>query len=240
MNKISCIIVDDEPLALDLIESYVLETPFLELAGRCSTAFEAIKLMSEVPVNLLFLDIQMPGMNGVALSRAIDKDQRVIFTTAFEKYALDGFKVEALDFLLKPFDYEEFFRAANRAKVWFDLVQKSDRPAPAAEYIFIRSDYKQVKLPLNNILYIEGVKDYVKIWLDNNEEPIMSQMSLKSFERDILPTDTFMRVHRSYIVALDKIQYVERGQLIINDFRITVGEPYKEQFQAYLAGKSFS
>jgi len=238
MNKLTCLIVDDEPLALDLIERYVRQTPFLELAGKCANAFEAMEKLHETPVQLIFLDIQMPGLNGLAFSRTLSKEQRVIFTTAFEKYALDGYKVEALDFLLKPFNYEEFLKAANKAREWFELVSRSQEAAPVADYIFVRSAYKQVKVLLKDIVCIEGVKDYVKIWLDKEPVPIMSLMSLKSFEEEILPPAAFMRVHRSYIIALDKIQFVERSQVIINDLRITIGEPYKEQFQNYLSGKT--
>lgn len=240
MRKISCIIVDDEPLALDLLERYIRDTPFLLLAGRCATSFEAIQVIGEVQVDLLFLDIQMPGMDGVTLSRMVSKDQKIIFTTAFEKYAMDGFRVEALDFLLKPFDFEEFFNAANKAKKWFELVHKSEQSPLPQEYVFVRSDYKQVKLPLKDVLYIEGVKDYVKIWQHGGKEPIMSQMSMKSFEQGILPPERFLRIHRSFIIALDKISYVERGQVIINDFRITIGEAYKDRFMSYMAGRSFS
>ena len=240
MKKLTCIIVDDEPLALDLIEGYVRQTPFLTLAGKCANAFEAIEIMNSIPVNLIFLDIQMPGFNGMAFSRTVSKEQRIIFTTAFEQYALDGYKVDALDFLLKPFNYEEFLKAATKAKDWFEMVSRSTAPPEAADYIFVRSAYKQVKILLKDILYIEGLKDYVKIWLVDQEKPVMSLMSLKSFEEEILPGSAFMRVHRSYIIALEKIQFVERSQVIVGDMRITIGEPYKEEFQNYMAGRSFN
>lgn len=237
MNRLNCIIVDDEPLALDLIEGYVQQTPFLNLVGKCANAMAAIDVLGAQEVHVAFLDIQMPGLNGLSLSKTLSKEQRVIFTTAFEQYALDGYKVEALDFLLKPFNYDEFLQASLKAKEWFNLVA-GHKKRETVDYIFVRSEYKQVKVLLKDILYIEGVKDYIKIGLDNDTGYIMSLVSLKSFEEQLLCSGNFMRVHRSYIIALDKIQFVERGQVIIKDTRITVGEQYKEQFQHYLLGKS--
>ncbi|MBK6344929.1 MAG: response regulator transcription factor [Bacteroidales bacterium] len=238
MQKISCILVDDEPLALDLLERYVIKTPFLDCRSRCSSALEAMEIISKHPVDLIFLDIQMPQLSGIELSRIIDKNTRIVFTTAFNEYALDGFKVNALDYLLKPFNFEEYSRAVNRAREWFDLVGQNHRPLTGGrDFIFVKSEYKQVKIMLDDVVYIEGLKDYVKIWLEGNPKPKMSLISLKTLEKELHPT-RFMRIHRSFIVALDKIQSVERSQVIIgNKVRINIAEQYREKFNHFLNGK---
>lgn len=241
MAKISCLIVDDEPLALDLLERYVLKTPFLEYKHRCSSAIEALEILNKQPIDLIFLDIQMPELTGIEFSRVIGKDTKIIFTTAFNEYAIEGFKVNALDYLLKPFNYEEFLKAANKAKEWFELTSASKKNESGNNgYIFVKSEYKQVKINLNDVIYFEGLKDYVKIWLKDQPKPILTIMSLKSLTEE-LPSIKFMRIHRSFIVALDKIQSVERSQVIMtNTTRITIAEQYKQAFQAFITGNSIS
>lgn len=229
--------MDDEPLALDLIERYVRRTPFLELAGRCPDALEAMRIMNEKPVDLLFLDVQMPDLDGVAFSRTLKKEHKVIFTTAFEQYALEGFKVDALDYLLKPFNYEDFLKAAGKANEWFRMVQKDKEIESDKQFLFVKSDYKHLKINLKDILFIESSGDYVHIHLDSQERSVMSLISLKAIEEQ-LPAERFMRIHRSYLVNLEKIDAVERGQAIIGSARITVSEQYKERFQQYLSSKS--
>lgn len=238
--KISCLIVDDEPMALRLIESYVLKTPYLDLRGQCSSAFEVLEVLNNESIDLLFLDIQMPELNGIELSRTLKKETRVIFTTAYDNYAIEGFRVEALDYLLKPFNYQEFLTAANKAKEWFSMLRNSSltRVKTSNEsYIFVKSEYKQLKIHLDDVLYFEGLKDYIKIWLKSQARPVLTLMSLKSLEED-LPTDKFMRVHRSFIVALSSIEAIERNQIIICDQRITVADQYKQRFQDFVNGKS--
>lgn len=240
--KISCLIVDDEPMARNLVESYVHKTPFLDLKGKCSSAIEAMEFLKTTPVDLLFLDIQMPDLTGIEFSKMLPKETRVIFTTAFDEYALDGFKVEALDYLLKPFDYAEFLAAANKASTWFKLVkrkQTAPEPVENNEFLFVKSEYKQVRIKLSEVLYFEGLKDYIKIWLKDQPKPILTLMSLKSLE-DELPESQFMRVHRSYIVSLNNIDVIERSQILINDQRITVSDQYKPQFLAFINGHSFN
>lgn len=240
--KISCLIVDDEPMARNLVESYVHKTPFLDLKGKCSSAIEAMEFLKTTPVDLLFLDIQMPDLTGIDFSKMLPKETRVIFTTAFDEYALDGFKVEALDYLLKPFDYAEFLAAANKASTWFNLVkrkQTAPEPVENNEFLFVKSEYKQVRIKLSEVLYFEGLKDYIKIWLKDQSKPILTLMSLKSLE-DELPKSQFMRVHRSYIVSLNNIDVIERSQILINDQRITVSDQYKPQFLAFINGHSFN
>lgn len=247
---IKCLIVDDEPMALALLESYVTKTPFLHLVKKCSNAFEALQVVNEQMVDLVFLDIQMPELTGIEFSKTLPRHTRIIFTTAFNEYALDGFRAQALDYLMKPFSFEQFYNAALRAKEWFALLNaKTPEPAvvmaaplPAAEkkeFIFVKSEYRQLKIVLADVLYFEGLKDYIKIWLVHEPKPILTLMSLKLLEQE-LPAEDFMRIHRSFIIALDKIQLIERNQVIINKERITVAEQYREKFHAYISGNSLS
>ncbi|MCI2228536.1 LytTR family DNA-binding domain-containing protein [Polaribacter sp. MSW13] len=239
--KISCVIVDDEPMALNLVESYVEKTPFLVLKKKCSSAIEAMEFIKTTPVDLLFLDIQMPDLTGIEFSKMLPKETRVIFTTAFDQYALEGFKVEALDYLLKPFDYAEFLAAANKANTWFELVKekKQNILSEEKEFLFVKSEYKQLRIKLADVLYFEGLKDYIKIWLKDNPKAILTLMSLKSLEEE-LPETQFMRVHRSFIVALKNIDIIERSQIIINNQRITVSEQYKPKFLAFVNNNSLN
>ncbi len=241
MTKITCLLVDDEPLALGLLERYTQKTHFLDYKFKCNSAIEALEILNNNSIDLIFLDIQMPELTGIELSRVIGKDTRIIFTTAFTEYAIEGFKVNAIDYLLKPFNYEEFLRAVNKAKEWFDLRNAHQiTEVNQKDYIFVKSDYKQVKILLNEVLYIEGLKDYVKIWVKDNPKAILTIMSLKSLENS-LPSNRFMRVHRSFIVSLDKIQSVERSQIIINNtIRISIAEQYKDKFKDFISGKSIS
>ncbi len=237
LSKLKCLVVDDEPLALTLIESYVRKTPFLELASKCSNAFEAIEALEAGEIHVAFIDIQMPELTGLELSKSIKKSTKIIFTTAFNQYALEGFRLEALDYLMKPFGFDEFYRAALRAKEWFSLAGNAS-VSPKEQFIFVKSEYRQLKIRLEEVLYFEGLKDYVKIWIRGEAKPILSLMSLKSLEEQ-LPPSQFMRVHRSFIVALDKIEAIERNQIIILDQRITVAEQYKHGFQDFLSRNSF-
>ena len=241
--EITCMIVDDEPMAVNLVESYVEKTPYLKLIKKCSSAIEAMQFMNAEPVDLLFLDIQMPDLTGLEFSKMIPKNSRVIFTTAFDQYALEGFKVEALDYLLKPFDYAEFLTAANKALEWFTLVSGSkstplgSKVSEGKEFLFVKSEYKQLRIKLADVLYFEGLKDYIKIWLKDNPKPILTLMSLKSLEEE-LPKTHFMRVHRSFIVSLKYVEVIERSQIIINKQRITVSEQYKPRFLEYINNNS--
>lgn len=239
--KITCVIVDDEPMALNLVESYVQKTPFLVLKKKCASALEAMEFIKAEPVDLLFLDIQMPDLTGIEFSKMLPKETRVVFTTAFDQYALEGFKVEALDYLLKPFDYAEFLVAANKANTWFELVRGKEqtRVSEEKEFLFVKSEYKQLRIKLADVLYFEGLKDYIKIWLKDNPKPILTLMSLKSLGAE-LPKSHFMRVHRSFIVSLDNIDIIERSQIIINKQRITVSEQYKPKFLAYINNNSLN
>lgn len=239
-----CAIVDDEPLALALLESYVKKTPMLELCGKYSNAVEAMGGLQRNPVDILFLDIQMPDLNGLDFSKTIDTSRtRIIFTTAFSQYALEGYKVNALDYLLKPISYADFASSVNRAQKWYELAHAnkqetsvqadSDAVKTDSNYIFVKSDYKLVRIDFADILYIEGLKDYVKIYLSSATKPILSLSSMRSIE-NALPEKTFFRVHRSYIVNMDKVRIFERGQIVFGEKYIPISDSYKERVQSYL------
>lgn len=224
-----CAVVDDEPLALSLLESYVKKTPFLQLSGSYSSAVQAMTELPGKEIDLLFLDIQMPELSGLEFSKMVDARTRIVFTTAFSQYAIDGYRVNALDYLLKPISYVDFLEAANKALQWFELKQKPEQ----RDSIFVKSDYKLVQIELKNILYIEGLKDYVKIYTENSSKPILSLMSMKAME-ELLPSTRFMRVHRSFIVQKDKIRIIDRGRIVFDKAYIPVSDSYKQTFQNFL------
>ena len=233
---LTCAIIDDEPLALDLLESYAAKTPFLKMEGKYSSAVQAMQELSDKPVDLLFLDIQMPELNGLEFSKMLAPHTRRVFTTAFSQYALDGYKVNALDYLLKPISYLDFLQAANKALQWFELLQKATK-GESPDTIFVKSEYKLVQIELKNILYVEGLKDYVKIYEEGNAKPILSLMSLKAME-ELLPSTKFIRVHRSFIVQKDKIRLVERGRIVFGKNYIPISDSYKQAFQDFLDTRS--
>ncbi|WP_316751179.1 LytTR family DNA-binding domain-containing protein [Pedobacter gandavensis] len=236
---LKCIAVDDEPLALGLVCGFIEQTPFLELKGFFSGGLKALEMVHHEQVDLIFLDIQMPDLNGIQVARLLDHQPggtgpRVIFTTAFNNFALDGYKVDALDYLLKPFDYEEFLTAAHKARNYAEMkapVKSLEEPGDA--FIFLKVEYQLVRVAVKDILYIEGLKDYVKVYLKNNDRPILSLTSLKDLEVKLAPKD-FMRVHRSFIVSLEQITAVTKNTLFIGDRMISLSEQHKEAFNTYL------
>ena len=233
---LKCAIIDDEPLAAGLLESYAKKTPFLELTGVFGSAVQAMGSLRQQPVDLLFLDIQMPELSGMEFAKLVPPTTKIIFTTAFGQYAIEGYKVQAIDYLLKPISYEEFLRAANKALSLFASAE-SERPSSVSNtderFIFVKSDYKLLKVNFDDILFVEGVKDYVKIYLDNGQKPIMSLMNMKKVE-DYLPDPEFLRTHRSYIVHMNKVSVIDRGRIVFGDNYIPVSESYKEEVQQYL------
>ncbi len=287
MRNITCIVVDDEPLAARLMESYVRKTPFLSLEGTFSGGAAAFAFLQEHAIDLLFCDIQMPGLNGMELSRMLPERTRIIFTTAFSNYALEGFKVRALDYLLKPISYADFLSSAMKAKEYFEMAERaaqaivpadiiisaaapasnlspavpansapaadasnpllsqpsciSSDPAPAQAQagsspvpsgggnlrsIFVKTEYRLQQIELDKITYIEGLKDYVKIHLNDGTQPVLSLMRLKNLE-ERLPSDRFIRVHKSYIVQLSQIEAIERSHILIGPDRIPIGDSYQ-------------
>ena len=238
---IKCAIVDDEPLAVELLASYVKKIPFLELCGKYNNATDALHGITEDAVDLLFLDIQMPELNGLELSKMVPENTRIVFTTAFDQYAVDGFRVNALDYLLKPISYADFLEACNKALQWFQLVQQQEESSPAAaaeeiKSIFVKSEYKLLQINLDDIRYIEGLKDYVKIYTEQSPHPILSLMNMKAIEQ-MLPTSRFIRVHRSFIVQKSKIREIERNRIVFGDVYIPIGDSYKQSFQDFIIAK---
>ena len=234
---INCAIIDDEPLAAGLLESYVAKTPYLNLTGTYNSAITAMRDLRDNPVPLLFLDIQMPELSGVEFAKILPKDTKIIFTTAFPQYALEGYKVNALDYLLKPISYEDFLRATEKAQDWYNILQK--REAYNDDRImFIKSEYKLLRVCLDDILYVEGLKDYVRICLKNGEK-IMSLMSMKKLE-DYLPSPEFLRTHRSYIVHMPEVRSIDRFRIVFGDMFIPISDNYKEEVQQYLDNHKLS
>ena len=232
--NLNCAIVDDEPLALELLESYVNKTPFLNGVGKYSSAVQAMKELLDKHIDLLFLDIQMPELNGLEFSKMVNPHTRIVFTTAFDQYAIDGYKVNALDYLLKPISYTDFLQAANKAVQWFELLQQ---PYDEIQGIFVKSDYKLIQIELDKILYVEGLKDYIKIYEEDSPKPILSLMSMKAME-ELLPSSRFMRVHRSFIVQKSKIRMIDRGRIVFGKNYIPISDSYKQAFQEFLDQRS--
>lgn len=235
---LNCWIVDDEPLALSLIESYVQNTPFLKLTGKFTNAVSAMKQIEKEKVDVLFLDIQMPEVNGMEFARTLNGNTRLIFTTAFSEYALDGYKVNAIDYLLKPFSYSEFLTAAKKALSWFEATTTAQHNIQKEEDtgIFVKSDYRLIHVLYDDILFIEGLKDYVKIYTAKESKPILSLMSMKSLE-ETLPANRFVRVHRSYIVHKNKISSIKKKRILIGEKQIPIGDTYRQNFVAMIERK---
>lgn len=229
---LNCVIIDDEPLAADLLASYARKTPFLNLIGAYNNAVEAMKGIRENNVHLVFLDIQMPDLGGIELAKILPKDTKVVFTTAFSQYAIDSYKVNTLDYLLKPISYEEFVRAADKALEWFTKINPNSKLFNKDRFMYVKSDYKMVQIKYDDIIYIEGVKDYVKIFTDNGEKPVMSLMNMKKIEES-LPHPEFLRTHRSYIVHMPKVKLIDRFRIAFEKEMIPISETYKEEIQNY-------
>lgn len=231
---IKCIAIDDEPLALNQIVKYIEKTPFLETVASFDNPFPAIEYLEQNHVDLMFVDINMPDLNGLDFVKSLTNPPKIIFTTAHSEYALEGFKVDAIDYLLKPISYSQFLKSANKAKTWFEL-QNQDAPKLKTddEFLLIKSEHKIVRINLTEIKYIEGMREYVRIHLVG-QKPVMSLLSMKKVEES-LPANRFMRVHRSYIVNLSRITTIERLRIIFDDkVYIPVGDQYKEKFQEFL------
>lgn len=235
--KMKCIAVDDEPLALEMVSDFIRQTSFLSLEGKFENAIEALSHINQNEVDLVFLDIQMPDLSGMELARVLEgnktgKKPKIIFTTAYNQFAIEGYKVDALDYLLKPFSYEEFLKASTKAYNYF--AHTTTEPLEEnAEYIFLKVEYQFVKIMLKDIIFIEGYKDYVKVHLESRPTPLLSLNSLKNLE-DLLPVHQFMRVHRSFIISLDHIQSITRNTVNMGKVTITVGDNYKENFLGFL------
>lgn len=229
---LNCAIIDDEPLAAKLLASYAEKTSELKLTGIYDSAVTAMKVLRTNPVDLLFLDIQMPELSGLEFANILPKETRIIFTTAFDRYAIEGYKVNAIDYLLKPISHDQFIMAVNKAVEFFKIYNRQ-KIMSQDRFIYIKSEYKLVKVKFDEILYIEGLKDYIKIYLVDNKKPILSLMNMKKLE-DFLPQPSFMRVHRSFIVNMNKVEMIDRGRIIIGCTIIPVSESYRNQFQNFI------
>jgi DNA-binding LytR/AlgR family response regulator len=236
MRTITCMIVDDEPLAVRLLESFVDKTPGLQLLGSYTDSVEAMTALKGGGVDLLFLDIQMPDMNGMELAHMLPPETRVVFTTAFKEYAFESYEVSALDFLLKPIRYNKFIAAVEKARQWYGREPADD--ATKTDTIFIKVDGEYRQVPLSGILYVSGMKDYVMFWLEGEKRPLVTHLTMKAVE-EMLPAAQFMRVHRSYVVALNKIRSIDRNDCIyIGDEIIRVTDAYRDAFLQFLSKKT--
>ena len=238
--SIRCLAIDDEPLALQQLVAYIGKVPFLELAAQCQSALEARQFLENDTVDAIFCDINMPDLNGMDFVKSLVVPPLVVFTTAYSEYAVEGFRVNAVDYLLKPFGLQDFQRAANRLKERLDNTPA----APASDIsltsndnvLFLKTDYRIVKVSIPDIRYIEGMSEYLKVWIEGDAKPIITLLSMKKIE-ERLP-DYFMRIHRSYIINLNKIQEVNKNRVIMDaDTYLPIGDLYKESFQSYLNTK---
>ena len=232
--KIRCLAIDDEPLALNQIGSYIEKTPFLELVASCENAFQAIEVLANNQIDLMFVDINMPELSGMDFVKSLTHKPQVIFTTAYSEYAIEGFKVDALDYILKPISYMSFLKAANKAKALSDSSKKTVEPeATAKDCIFVKSEYRLVRIMIADIKYIESSNEYIQIHL-TNKETITTLIRLKVIEEQ-LPQDKFMRIHRSFIVNLEHVKVIERSRIVFDHSTyIPIGDQYKEKFQSFI------
>ncbi|MEB0263906.1 MULTISPECIES: response regulator transcription factor [unclassified Mucilaginibacter] len=235
---LNCIAVDDEPPALDLIRRFIGQTPFLKLTESFDNAIEALSFIGKNPVDLIFLDIQMPDLSGIELARILSNRNMqdapaIIFTTAFDQFAVEGYKLNVIDYLLKPFGYEDFVRAATKAMKFAEMTTKPEEVSSSLDdYIYLKVEFQIVKIACDNISHIEGLKDYAKIYLIDSEKPVLSLITLKAIE-DKLPKEKFMRIHRSTIISLDKVTSVTKNSVSIGTGTYNVSEQYKDDFARF-------
>lgn len=228
---INCIAIDDEPLALELLEDNISKLPYLKLVGSYDNAIDAMNALQHQQVDLVFLDIQMPGLTGLQLIQSLTVKPMFILVTAYEKYALEGFNLEVTDYLVKPVSLERFIKACNKAKELFDLKQQTAVAKTSPGYFFVNVEYSMVKVNHDDIVYIEGLKDYIKIHLHSTTKPIVTRMPMKTVEEQ-LPADKFVRIHKSYIVSVSFIASVRKSSVFINELELPVSDNYKEALAA--------
>ena len=235
---IRCLAIDDEPLALQQLASYINKLSFLELTAQCQSAVQAREFLEQESVDAVFCDINMPDLNGMDFVKSLIVPPLVVFTTAYSEYAVEGFRVNAVDYLLKPFGFQEFQRAANRLKERYSSLLPQSPASSNEDILFLKSDYRIVKDSIPEIRYIEGMSEYLKVWIEGQPKPVITLLSMKKME-ERLP-GYFMRIHRSYIVNLNKIQEVNKNRIIMDaNSYLPIGDLYKETFQAYLSNRFF-
>jgi two-component system, LytTR family, response regulator len=235
----NCIAVDDEPLALKLLQDNISKVPYLNLVAACQDAFEAIRILQEHKIDLIFIDIQMPGLSGLQFISTLQNKPLVIFITAYKQYALESYDLAVVDYLVKPVALERFIRACNRAKEVheFKLLKQQNKNVPTNEFIFVNVDYSQVKLMFNDIIWIEGLRDYLKIHLKSTAKPMIVRASLKSIEPE-LPQNKFIRIHKSYILSLESITAIRKNSVFIKDLELPIGETYREEIDKLIRNHS--
>ncbi len=240
MKTINCIAIDDEPLALGLMVSHIEKTPFLNLIGQFDNPIDAMEFLQDNVVELIFLDIQMPDLTGVEFAQTLEENCKVIFTTAYEKYAVEGFQLHALDYLLKPISYNVFFNSAKRAQKHFELLDAAkgneENENFSDDYLFVKTNAQVKRINYSDILYIEGLKDYVKLFLTTSKFPLVFHSTMKAVEEK-LPNERFMRIHRSFIVNLENVTTIERHRIIYGEERIPISKQYKESFDEFVRKK---
>lgn len=240
MKPFTCMIVDDEPLAVRLLESYVEKTPDLQLLASYTDSITAINAIKKQKPDLLFLDIQMPNIDGMELAHSLPEQTRVVFTTAFKEYAFESYEVNALDFLLKPIRYNKFLGSIEKARKLIDVQQTASQPKQQPNTVFIRVDGEWRNITVDQIIYVNGMKDYVLFYLDSKKKPLISHLTMKAVE-EMLPSDKFLRIHRSYIVAVDKIKKVDRNDCVyIGEEIIHIPVGYLQTFRNFLETRSFN
>lgn len=240
---INVLAIDDEPLALQQLTAYIKKIPFFELKGQCQSALEARKTMSEQKIDAIFIDINMPDLNGMDFVRTLTSPPIIVFTTAYSEYAIDGYKVDAADYLLKPFGMDDFLRAADKVKKRYEFIQKiGTQPAEIAsddsdDALFLKTEHRVIRINISDISYIEGMSEYMKIHLLSQPKPVIVLLSMKRIE-ERLPKNSFMRVHRSYIINLKQIQEINKSRILLfGDISIPIGDLYKETLNNYISRK---
>lgn len=229
-----CLAVDDEPLALDLLEDNISQVPYLQLVGKCRNALEALKFLQQETVDLIFLDIQMPGLTGLQFIQSLTQKPMIILITAYEKFALEGFNLDVIDYLVKPVAFDRFLKACNKAFELHNLkTKKSDSTEIVPDYFFVNVEYSLVKVEFADIRWIEGLKDYIKIFLKSSSKPVVTRMSMKSLEEQ-LPSTKFIRVHKSYIISIAAITSVRKNSVFIDAEEIPIGENYKDALNLFI------
>jgi len=221
---INCLIIDDEPLAISLVENYISQISFLRLCGKCDDPLQALTYLDQTNIDLIFLDINMPSISGIDFYKSLTKKPEVIFTTAYSEYALKGFELNAIDYLVKPVPFERFMIAANRARDYIEY--KNNKGSSTKDYFFINAAHKILKVFYNDIIYLEGLKDYTKIHLANNPNPLLILHNLKYFE-ELLPAQQFVRIHRSYIISLSKLNTITKKAVTIGTVSMPVSDNYR-------------
>lgn len=240
---IRCLAIDDEPLALQQVAAYIRKIPFLELAGECQSAIDAKKIMESDNIDAIFCDINMPDLSGMDFVKGLAAPPIVVFTTAYSEYAVEGYKVDAIDYLLKPFSLDDFKRAANKVKKLYEMEnrevsssQNTEISSSEDNVLFFKTEHRIVRVGVPDIKYVEGMSEYLKIHLDSQQKPLVVLLSMKKLQ-ERLPQN-FMRIHRSYIINLDKIQEVNKSRVILDeDTYLPVGDLYRDDFYKYLDGK---